>query len=69
MINQRYLKSSTILTPDVGIADWAGTFGDGTVAATMLDRLLHRAAVSSASTAPPTGGATTRTRRTPCGWE
>ncbi|MFG2987007.1 ATP-binding protein [Streptomyces sp. NPDC048258] len=25
--------------------DWAGAFGDATVAAAMLDRLLHRAAV------------------------
>ncbi|MFC0495487.1 ATP-binding protein [Streptomyces mutabilis] len=46
VINQRYLKSSTILTTHVGIADWAGTFGDATVAAAMLDRLLHRAAVA-----------------------
>ncbi|MDQ1532178.1 MAG: RNA-directed polymerase, partial [Microbacteriaceae bacterium] len=45
VINQRYLKSSTILTTNVGIADWAGAFGDATVAAAMLDRLLHRATV------------------------
>ncbi|WP_406370114.1 ATP-binding protein [Streptomyces sp. NBC_01550] len=45
VINQRYLKSSTILTTNVGIADWAGAFGDATVAA-MLDRLLHRTAVA-----------------------
>ncbi|MFF4661336.1 ATP-binding protein [Streptomyces sp. NPDC001381] len=45
VINQRYLKSSTILTTNVGIADWAGAFGDATVAAAVLDRLLHRAAV------------------------
>ncbi|WP_318723341.1 ATP-binding protein [Streptomyces albicerus] len=32
------------MTTNVGIADWAGAFGDATVAA-MLDRLLHRAAV------------------------
>ncbi|WP_309141792.1 ATP-binding protein [Streptomyces griseicoloratus] len=38
VINQRYLKSSTILTTNVGIADWAGSFGDATVAAAMLDR-------------------------------
>ena len=37
VINQRYLRSSTILTTNVGI--------DATVAAAMLDRLLHRAAV------------------------
>ncbi|MEY9860053.1 DNA replication protein DnaC [Catenulispora sp. GAS73] len=29
----------------MGIADWANVFGDATVAAAMLDRLLHRAAV------------------------
>jgi len=45
VINQRYLKSSTILTTNVGIADWASAFGDATVAAAMLDRLLHRAVV------------------------
>ncbi len=39
------MKSSTILTTNVGIADWATAFGDATVAAAMLDRLLHRAAV------------------------
>jgi DNA replication protein DnaC len=45
VINHRYLKTSTILTTNIGIADWAGTFGDATVAAAMLDRLLHRATV------------------------
>ena len=45
VINHRYLKYSTILTTNVGIADWATTFGDATVAAAMLDRLLHRATV------------------------
>ncbi|MEU7112905.1 ATP-binding protein [Streptomyces sp. NPDC046182] len=45
VINQRYLKSSTILTTPVSLADWAGAFGDATFAAAMLDRLLHRAAV------------------------
>jgi DNA replication protein DnaC len=45
VINHRYLKSSTILTTNLGIADWAGAFGDATVAAAMLDRLLHRATV------------------------
>jgi hypothetical protein len=34
------------MTTNVGIADWAGAFGDATVAAAMLDRLLHRAAVA-----------------------
>lgn len=45
VINHRYLRSSTILTTNVGIADWATAFGDATVAAAMLDRLLHRATV------------------------
>jgi len=45
VINQRYLRNSTILTTSVGIADWANVFGDATIAAAMLDRLLHRAAV------------------------
>ncbi|MFI2636570.1 IS21-like element helper ATPase IstB [Streptomyces collinus] len=46
VINQRYLKSSTILTANVGTAERAGAFGDATLAAAMLDRLLHRAAVA-----------------------
>ncbi|WP_425264670.1 ATP-binding protein [Streptomyces incarnatus] len=46
VINQRYLKSSPILKSNVGIADWAGAFGDVTVAAAMLDRLRHRAGVA-----------------------
>jgi DNA replication protein DnaC len=45
VINQRYLKFSTILSTNVGIADWASAFGDATVAAVMLDRLLHRVTV------------------------
>jgi DNA replication protein DnaC len=45
VINSRYLKSSTILTTNGGIADWAKAFGDATVAAAMLDRLLPRAVV------------------------
>ena len=45
VINHRYLKASTILTTNVGVGDWASTFGDATVAAAMLDRLLHRATV------------------------
>jgi len=45
VINHRYLKTSTILTTNVGVGDWATTFGDATVAAAMLDRLLHRATV------------------------
>ncbi|MGW8797796.1 ATP-binding protein [Streptomyces sp. NPDC055775] len=68
VIAQRYLKSSTILTTNVGIADWAGAFGDATVAAAMLGRLLHRAA-SPASTDPPTDFAAIKTRPTRCARE
>ncbi|MEU2393450.1 ATP-binding protein [Streptomyces sp. NPDC007369] len=56
VINQRYLKSSTILTTNVGIADWSGAFGDATVAAAMLDRLLHRAAVAGTRRKPSAPG-------------
>lgn len=45
IINQRYLKSSTMVTTNIEIADWASTFADSTVAVTMLDRLLHRATI------------------------
>ncbi|WP_265737512.1 ATP-binding protein [Actinacidiphila soli] len=37
VINTRYLKASTILTTNVGVADWATACGDATVAAAMLD--------------------------------
>ncbi|MEU9165799.1 ATP-binding protein [Streptomyces sp. NPDC048424] len=73
MINQRYLKSSTILTTNVGIADWAGAFGDATVAAAMLDRLLHRAAVAGvrrpllpAPRSPKSSGNPPRRGERPC---
>ncbi|MBM7863111.1 ATP-binding protein [Lentzea nigeriaca] len=45
VISQRYLKSSTILATNVGIADWATAFGDATVVAAMLDRLMRHATV------------------------
>ncbi|MGW7673283.1 ATP-binding protein [Streptomyces sp. NPDC054775] len=64
MINQRYLKSSTILRTNVGIADWAGAFGDATVAAAMLTGSCT-GQPSPASTDLPTGSAITRPRPTP----
>ena len=67
VINPRYLKSSTILTTNVGIADWATAFGDATSAAAMLDGLLHRARTSSASTAHPIDSARISPHRTGCG--
>ena len=45
VIAKRYLKGSVILTTNLGIASWGRIFDDTTVAAAMLDRLLHRSVV------------------------
>ena len=45
VITQRYLKSSTVLTTNLGVASWGKIFDDPMVAAAMLDRLLHRSVV------------------------
>jgi DNA replication protein DnaC len=45
VITQRYLRGSVILTTNLGIASWGRIFDDPTVAAAMLDRLLHRSVV------------------------
>lgn len=45
VIAQRYLKGSIILTTNKGVASWGDIFGDNTIAAAMLDRLLHRSVV------------------------
>jgi len=45
VIAQRYLRGSVILTTNLGIASWGRIFDDPTVAAAMLDRLLHRSVV------------------------
>jgi DNA replication protein DnaC len=45
VITQRYMKSSTVLTTNLGIASWGQIFDDPTVAVAMLDRLLHRSVV------------------------
>jgi len=45
VIAQRYLKGSTALTTNRGIASWGQIFDDPMVAAAMLDRLLHRSTV------------------------
>jgi DNA replication protein DnaC len=44
VITQRYLKGSDPTT-NLGIASWGRIFDDLTVAAAMLDRLLHRSVV------------------------
>ncbi|MFN3217055.1 MAG: IS21-like element helper ATPase IstB [Acidimicrobiales bacterium] len=45
VIAQRYLKGSIILTTNRGVGSWGDIFADTTVAAAMLDRLLHRSVV------------------------
>jgi len=45
VISQRYLKGSIALTTNLGIASWGRVFDDPTVAAAMLDRLLHHSVV------------------------
>jgi DNA replication protein DnaC len=45
VISQRYLKSSTVLTTNLGVGSWGKVFDDPNVAGAMLDRLLHRSVV------------------------
>jgi DNA replication protein DnaC len=45
VISQRYLKTSIILTSNRGVGSWGEILGDTTVAAALLDRLLHRSVV------------------------
>jgi len=45
VISRRYLRSSTILTSHAGIASWGERLGDPMLAASLLDRLLHRGVV------------------------
>lgn len=45
VISRRYLKSSTILTSHAGIASWGERLADPMLAASLLDRLLHRGIV------------------------
>ncbi|MDP3984039.1 MAG: IS21-like element helper ATPase IstB [Acidimicrobiia bacterium] len=45
VISRRYLKGSIILTTNRGVSAWGDIFSDTTVAAAMLDRLLHRSVV------------------------
>jgi DNA replication protein DnaC len=42
VISQRYLNGSIILTTNRGVTDWGHIFDDTTIAAALLDRLLHR---------------------------
>lgn len=45
VISQRYLRGSIILTTNRGVGSWGEIFSDTTIAAAMLDRLLHRSVV------------------------
>jgi DNA replication protein DnaC len=45
VINQRYLKTSIVITTNRPVGAWGEILGDTTVAAAMLDRLLHRTVV------------------------
>jgi DNA replication protein DnaC len=45
VISRRYEHGSIILTTNRGIASWGEIFEDSTVAAAILDRLLHHATV------------------------
>ena len=45
VISRRYEHGSIVLTTNRGIADWGQIFEDTTVAAAILDRLLHHATV------------------------
>jgi len=48
VVAQRYLKGSIVLTTNRGISQWGQMFNDdATVAAAMLDRLLHHSTVLS----------------------
>jgi DNA replication protein DnaC len=45
VINQRYLKTSIVITTNRPVGAWGEILGDTTVAAAMLDRILHRSVV------------------------
>ncbi|TFC52660.1 IS21-like element helper ATPase IstB [Cryobacterium shii] len=45
VINQRYLKTSIVITTNRPVGAWGEILGDTTEAAAMLDRLLHRSVV------------------------
>lgn len=45
VVSQRYLKTSIVLTTNRPVGSWGEILGDTTVAAALLDRLLHRCVV------------------------
>ncbi|MFI9634145.1 IS21-like element helper ATPase IstB [Nocardia sp. NPDC051929] len=45
VVSQRLLKTSIVITTNRGVGSWGEILGDNTVAAALLDRLLHRSMV------------------------
>jgi len=45
VVSQRYSKTSIVITTNRGVGSWGEILGDTTVAAALLDRLLHRSVV------------------------
>ncbi|MGW3545162.1 IS21-like element helper ATPase IstB [Nocardia niigatensis] len=45
VVSQRYLKTSIVITTNRGVGSWGEILGENTVAAALLDRLLHRSMV------------------------
>jgi DNA replication protein DnaC len=41
LMSRRYERGSTVLTSNKGFAEWGDIFGDDTMAAALIDRLLH----------------------------
>ena len=44
-MSQRFLKSSIVITTNRTVGSWGDVLVDTTIAAAMLDRLLHRSVV------------------------
>ena len=45
VVSQRYLKTTIVITTNRAVGSWGEILGDTTVAAALLDRLLHRSVV------------------------
>jgi len=65
LINRRYARSSTIVTSNKRVSEWATLLGDEILATAILDRLLHDAEVPRPSTGPPGGYEAAATSSTP----
>lgn len=65
VINQGDLKTSIVITTNRPVGAWGEILGHTTVAAALLDRLLHRSIVFT-PTAAPTDSATTPLNPTSC---